>query len=313
MIDPLAEVVTLLQPTLTFSKVLGAAGQWRASRTFSGEPFYCVILDGECRFTVNGRAPVTLQANDFVLVPEGFRFAMTSLDAPEGDDEADALPSKLPDGSLRFGDISGAPQVRWLAGVCAFDSPDAALLVSLLPELVSVRNEPRLATLVGLLRDESLAHRPARDVLLARLLEVIFIEALRSADTSASPGLVRGLADTRLAHAIRRMHESPAAPWTIAQLAQAASLSRSSFFERFSRAVGIAPMTYLLSWRMAIAKRLLRRNKASVATIAERVGYRSASAFSVAFTRHVGMPPSHYASRDVPAAETGIGIGTGTD
>jgi transcriptional regulator GlxA family with amidase domain len=127
------------------------------------------------------------------------------------------------------------------------------------------------------------------------LLEVLFIEALRSTGTAASPGLVRGLADARLALAIRNMHESPEKPWTIAELAKTAALSRSVFFERFSRAVGVAPMEYLLSWRMALAKNLLRRREAGVATIAERVGYSSASAFSVAFTRHVGLPPTQYA------------------
>jgi transcriptional regulator GlxA family with amidase domain len=130
---------------------------------------------------------------------------------------------------------------------------------------------------------------------LARLLEVLFIEALRSTGTAASPGLVRGLADGRLALAIRQMHERPDKSWTVAQLAAAAALSRSAFFERFSRAVGVAPMEYLLSWRMALAKNLLRRKDSGVAKIAERVGYSSASAFSVAFTRYVGLPPTQYA------------------
>lgn len=138
--------------------------------------------------------------------------------------------------------------------------------------------------------------RPARDVVLARLLEVLFIEALRSAaGTAASRGLLRGLADRRLAAVIRRMHESPTRPWTIAQLAKEATLSRSAFFERFSRAVGVAPMAYLLAWRMALAKNLPRRKEGSVAEVAERVGYSSQSTFTVAFTRYVGLPPTQYA------------------
>jgi AraC-like DNA-binding protein len=297
MIDPLAEVVTLLQPTPTFSKVLSGAGRWSASRTEVGQPFYCVALEGSLRLSVNGCEPLILQADDFVLVPQVFSFAMTSINPPDDDEVADFAPAPLPDGSFRFGDTSVAPEAQWLAGRCAFGSPDAALLVSLLPELVLVRGDSRLATLVKLVRDESRAQRPAREVVLARLLEVLFIEALRSTQTGASPGLVRGLADARLALAIRQMHESPEKPWTIAQLAKAAALSRSSFFDRFSRAVGVAPMEYLLSWRMAIAKSLLRRNEVGVATIAARVGYSSASAFSVAFTRHVGLPPTQYASR----------------
>ncbi|MBB5510185.1 AraC family transcriptional regulator [Paraburkholderia atlantica] len=295
MIDPLAEIVTLLKPTPTFSKVLSGAGRWRASRTEVGQPFYCVVLEGSLRLSVNGCEPLILQADDFVLVPEVFSFTMTSIDPPDDDDVCNSAPAALPDGSFRFGDAALAPQAQWLAGLCAFGSPDAALLVSLLPKLVHVRGERRLATLVKLVREESRAQRPAREVVLARLLEVLFIEALRATGTGASPGLVRGLADPRLALAIRHMHESPHQPWTIAQLAKAAALSRSSFFDRFSRAVGVAPMEYLLSWRMAIAKNLLRQNEVSIAAVAERVGYGSASAFSVAFTRHVGLPPTQYA------------------
>ena len=78
-------------------------------------------------------------------------------------------------------------------------------------------------------------------------------------------------------------------------------MSRSGFFERFSEAVGMAPMEYLLAWRMALAKQLLRQRSAAISDIAERVGYRSVSAFGVAFTRHVGMPPGRYARQGVDA------------
>ena len=81
----------------------------------------------------------------------------------------------------------------------------------------------------------------------------------------------------------------------MAELARTAALSRSAFFERFTRTVGLAPMEYLLAWRMAVAKDLLRRHEFGVAEVAERVGYGSASTFSTAFSRHVGQPPSRYA------------------
>lgn len=161
-----------------------------------------------------------------------------------------------------------------------------------------------LPTLVQLVRDESRALRPAREVVLSRLLEVLLIEALRStAETTASPGLVRGLSDGRLAAAIRGMHEHPTRAWTVAELAKEAALSRSTFFERFNRAVGVTPMEYLLTWRMALAKNLLRRNEGRVAEVAQRVGYSSASTFSVAFTRHVGRPPSQYAREEQSATD----------
>jgi len=294
MIDPLAEVVALLQPQATFSKVVGAAGSWRVERSEAGRPFYCVILDGACRLTVQGREPIALQAGDFVLIPSAHDFATSSLEPPPPE-HGSSVPVMLPHGEFRLGTPDGPHDVLLLVGHCVFGSPDAALLVSLLPELVHVRGEPRLATIVQLVGDESRARRPGRDVILARLLEVLLIEALRStAGTAASPGLLRGLADERLAVAIRAMHEKMTEPWTVTQLAKEAALSRSAFFERFSRAVGVAPMAYLLAWRMASAKSLLRRNEGGVADVARRVGYASASAFSVAFTRHVGLPPMRY-------------------
>jgi len=132
---------------------------------------------------------------------------------------------------------------------------------------------------------------------LTRLVEVLLIEALRSTPgVEASPGLLRGLADPQLASAVREMHGQLARSWTVAQLAKTAALSRSAFFERFTRTVGLPPMEYLLAWRMAVAKDLLRRRDHGVAEVAERIGYGSASTFSTAFSRHVGQPPGRYAA-----------------
>ena len=293
MIDPLAEAVTLLQPHARFSKVVTAAGPWRVCRREAHQPFYCVILDGTCLLQVADNDPIPLVQGDFVLVPSGCGFTISSMAPPA--ESPDSSPTLLPNGEFRHGPVDAPADVQLLLGYCTFDSPDAALLLSLLPQLVHVRGERRLSILVQLVGEESRAQRPAREEVLSRLLEVMLIEALRSASgTVASPGLLRGLADERLAVALRRIHEDVARPWTVAQLAQEAALSRSAFFERFSRALGVAPMTYLLTWRMAVARRLLRQREAGIAEIAERIGYGSASAFSVAFTRHVGLPPARY-------------------
>ncbi len=298
MIDPLAEVVMLLQPGARFSKLVHGASPWRISRSEAGEPFYCVILEGGCRIAIDGHEPIELRAGDFVLIPAAYGVAMSSLVPPPLGVETLA-PVALGNGEYRIGAADSPVDARMMAGHCSFASPDAALLVSLLPQIVHVRGKQRLATLVELVREESREQQPAREVVLSRLMEVLLIEALRSmAQTSASPGLVRGLSDRRLALAIRAMHEEPTRAWTVADLARQAALSRSTFFERFNHAVGVAPMEYLLTWRMALAKDLLRRNEGRIAEIAQRVGYSSASTFSVAFTRHVGRPPTQYAREE---------------
>jgi len=307
MTDPLAEVVAMLQPAVRHIKLVEGAGEWAVRRAETGQPSFCVVLDGACRIAYEGGDERTLAPGDFVLVPATYDFAMSSMDAPAH--AATAQPVAVGPGQFRLGALEGAADVRYIVGHCVFGSPDAALLVSLLPRLVHVRGEPRLATLVELVRDESREQRPAREVVMARLLEVVLIEALRSAPgTAAAPGLVRGLADARLGHALRRMHEAPERPWSVAALAQEAALSRSAFFERFSSAVGMTPMAYLLAWRMALAKDLLRAGGTSITEVAARIGYSSASTFTVAFARHIGVPPARYMRAPAPVMLDAAGL-----
>src|SRR5439155_14977279 len=151
-----------------------------------------------------------------------------------------------------------------------FDSPDAMLLGSLLPAVLHVRGAERLSILVRLVGEESNHQRAGRDLVLPRLVEVLLIEALRSTPgEDAHPGLLRGLADSRLAQTIRQMHAHVARSWTVTELAEPAALSRSAFFERFTRIVGLPPMEYLLAWRMALAKDLLRRHEFALTEVAE--------------------------------------------
>jgi AraC-like DNA-binding protein len=238
---------------------------------------------------------ITLQAGDFVLLPTTPGFVMSSFE-PARPVLIDPKVAAKSTGEVRHGTQGGRPDVQILGGYFLFESPDAALLVSLLPAVIHVRGVERLATLVRLVGDEANQQRSGRDLVLTRLVEVLLIEALRSTPgDDARPGLLRGLADARIAPALRRMHAQLSHPWTVPHLAKTAGLSRSAFFERFSRTVGVSPMEYLLSWRMAVARDLLRQQGVGIAEVAERVGYGSASTFSTAFHRHVGQPPRQYA------------------
>ena len=229
-----------------------------------------------------------------VLIPAALEFSMSSVEPPAAD-APDTLPQMLGPGEFWIGDPEQSADVQTLIGYCHFDAPDAGLIVSLLPQVIHVRGESRLTLLVQLVMDECRAQRSARDIVLERLLELLLIEALRSIPLgSACPGVMSGLADERVAAAIRAIHARPEHSWTGAELAKAAALSRSAFFVRFRETVGMAPMDYLLTWRMALAKKLLRGKNMAVFEVAERVGYRSASAFSVAFTRYTGIAPVKY-------------------
>jgi AraC-like DNA-binding protein len=278
-----------------FSKRISGAGRWGVRYSDYGEPSFCTVLEGSCRLAVDGHPDITLEADDFVLLPATPGFTLSSFE-PVTPQHIDPKVTLAPTDEVRHGTPYGHPDVRLLGGYFVFDSPDAALMASLLPAVVHVRGAERLSILVQLVGEESHEQRSGREFVLTRLVEVLLIEALRTTPgEDAPPGLLRGLADARLAPAIRQMHAHVARSWTVTQLAQTASLSRSAFFERFTRTMGLPPMEYLLAWRMALAKDLLRRQELALTEVAERVGYGSASTFSTAFSRYVGQPPSHYA------------------
>src|SRR5271170_3556121 len=294
MNDPLSEVIALLQPRAVFSRRISGAGRWGVRYSEFGHPSFCTVLEGRCRLAVDGQPALTLETGDFILLPATPGFTMSGFE-PVTPVPFDPKVTSAQSGDVRHGRRGGRPDVRLLGGWFVFDSPDAALLVSLLPAVVHVRDVARLSVLVSLISEETNQRRSGRDLVLTRLVEVLLIEALRSVPgDDAPPGMLRGLADARLAAAMRHMHGQLARSWTVAELAKAAALSRSAFFERFARTVGLPPMEYLLAWRMAVAKDLLRRHDFGLAEVAERVGYGSASTFSTAFSRHVGQPPSRY-------------------
>ena len=306
MNDPLSEVIRLLQPRTVFSRRISGAGRWGVRYSDFGQPSFCVVLEGSCRLAVDGHQAITLEASDFVLLPATPGFTMSGFQ-PVRPEHMDPKVAATQTGEIRHGTRGGRPDVRLLGGWFVFDSPDSTLLVSLLPSLVHVRGVERLSVLVRLVGDEASERRSGRDLVLTRLVEVLLIEALRSTPgEDAPPGLLRGLADARLAQAMRQMHGDPARSWTVSQLAKKAALSRSAFFERFTRAVGQPPMEYLLAWRMAVAKDLLRRQDLRIDEVAERVGYGSASTFSTAFSRHVGQAPSRYAREALLGPRAGI-------
>ena len=238
-----------------------------------------------------------LRQGDFVLLPQtsGFTLATDLTLGP-------VLVTGAHQSEIRHGAPAGPATMRMLGGWFRFDRTNAPLLVKLLPPVIHIRGDEtgaaRLRSVVELIAGEAEASQPGRDLILERLVEVLLVEALRfrrAAPAAQERGLLAGLSDPGIARALRALHADVAREWTVGDLARVAIMSRAVFAERFAKTVGMPPMQYLLEWRMAIAKDALRRERPPLAQLAERVGYRSASAFSSAFTRLTGSAPSEFA------------------
>lgn len=301
-VDPLAAVIELLHPQTILSKMISGRGRWSVRYAAHRDPGFCLMLEGTCFLNAEGIGAITLEEGDFLLLPATPGFTLSS-DL--------AMKPKLLEPNpnpRRHGSKVGPPSMRMLGGYFCFDRTNAQLLVRFLPKHVLIRRDDpgasRLKRLVELIAEETGSQRPGRDLVLHRLVEVLLVEALRFEPTEAAGGahaershrgLLAGLADPALARALRRIHADVAHRWTVADLARAAGMSRAVFAERFMRKVGMPPMQYLHEWRIAIAKDVLRRERAPLAEVAEKIGYQSASAFSTAFTRHAGCPPGVFA------------------
>jgi len=124
-----------------------------------------------------------------------------------------------------------------------------------------------------------------------RLLELVCAEAvLHQAAGGAS--WVRAVKDRGVGAALGAFHRAPGEGWTVARLARHAGLSPSRFAARFRQLLAESPMSYVATWRLASAARLLRDTDARVEEVGRSVGYDSLPAFSRAFRRQWGVPPS---------------------
>jgi AraC-like DNA-binding protein len=142
---------------------------------------------------------------------------------------------------------------------------------------------------------ESSASRPGAESMLAKLSELMFVEALRRYAEDLPPqgkGWLAGVRDKQIGRALAVLHGDPGRAWTVDELAREAALSRSALAERFTALVGEPPIQYLMRWRLALAAQALRAGGEAITRVAERSGYESEAAFSRAFKREFGLPPA---------------------
>ncbi|MEV5546287.1 AraC family transcriptional regulator [Streptomyces sp. NPDC052309] len=173
-------------------------------------------------------------------------------------------------------------------------------LLDVLPPLLSLTSEVWDCPLTPLVTAEVTRDEPGQEVVLDRLLDLLVIAALRAwfaRPQAEPPAWYRALGDPVVGRALRLIQDDPAHPWTVAELAAKAGVSRAALARRFTGLVGEPPMAYLTAWRLALAADRLRDTDDTLAAIARQVGYGSAFALSAAFKRVYGVSPQEHRAR----------------
>lgn len=273
---------------------------------------YHVITEGRCYGNIVGEAPIPVEAGEVIVFTRGDPHVMASRPGMRSDPNAPqpidaATGTQLPFATCCGGD--GPVATRLVCGFLACDARPFNPLLDNLPPVIKTGDRDGdgrwLGQFIRLAARESAEKRAGGEGVLAKLSELMFIEVIRRHLESLPPersGWLAGLRDPFVGKALSLMHGQPARDWTIEDLARDAGLSRSVLAERFAGIIGLPPIQYLAKWRMQIAAGLLAGGKTNIATIAAETGYGSEAAFSRAFKKLVGVPPSAWRGRREAAA-----------
>ncbi|MCR3721619.1 AraC-type DNA-binding protein [Prauserella flava] len=262
----------------------------------------CAVLGGAGWIVPEHGEPVPLRDRETVVVrgPEPFSFVdeVGTRAAPVSCGQHCAVPGQGGTRHRRGWHDSGDADVTLIVGAYPVRGEISRRLVEALPGVLRVDGGGTGDGVLDHLAEEVAIDRPGQQVVLDRLLDWMLVCTLREwfdRPGGRPPAWWAAQHDPVVGDALRRMHAEPAAPWTVAVLADRARVSRSTLAKRFGELMGEPPLTYLTRWRMTLAAEMLvERSSATVADVARAVGYSDPFGFSAAFKRVRGVNPSEF-------------------
>jgi AraC-like DNA-binding protein len=262
------------------------------------------IVSGRLIVHVLGGPPSELKAGELILLPRNDLHVLASARDLKSERANDIVLTDSGAGIWQLNYGGGGDETHVVCGFLGSDSTFNPVIAALPPLLtLNVAETPGgawIAESFAFAAQHLASGAAGGATIIAKLSELMFVEAVRCyveilpADET---GWLSGLRDPAISQALALMHTQPQRDWSAEELAQAVNLSRSTFADRFTHVIGQPPMRYLTAWRMQIAAHKLRETRRTIAQISFDVGYESEAAFTRAFRREFGQPPSAWRKR----------------
>lgn len=274
---------------------------------------YHLVTEGRCEVSLPGQAAGRANAGDLIIIPGGEAHLLGSDLRRPAVPGQDLIIRRGPDEVPQMRHGAGGAKTRMVCGYLAgerslFDTVLAALPRVMIINMREGSGAQWLSSSIRFSIEESAAQRPGAGTVLAKLSELMFVEAIRRHIEGLPPeqtGWLAGLRDRFVGKALALMHAKPVHRWTTEELARTVGLSRSALADRFTGLVGQPPMQYLTRWRLQLAADLLRNGRGAIAAIAAEVDYDSEAAFNRAFKRELGSTPAAWRRRPAAAPRPG--------
>ncbi|CAB0150899.1 RCS-specific HTH-type transcriptional activator RclR [Pseudidiomarina piscicola] len=272
----------------------GLCGDWSILADHPGKVGLHIVSNGECwlGFPASAQPTQRLSAGDAVFVNQGVSHFLSRQEVP-AQVSLDELKNYCTPNHAE-------------SGVICYElnevNETSTHFFGLLPPWMVLRTTEQteeLATILAMIRRETLSGKPGYQTIISRLSDVLAVHLLRQivAQEHQLNGVFAGLNDSSLLPVLNAILKHPERDWSVDAMANIACLSVSAFADRCQRATGLTPKKILDQLRFQRAKYLLSTTSRALEVVAADVGYQSNTAFGRFFKKYANCSALEYRAK----------------
>jgi len=307
--DLLSDILNTMNMRGVFYFRTSFGGKWGVTvPKFQQAARFHLVVQGQLHISFPSGEALALGPGDLILIPHGQSHILSDSQC----ETAPPLETVLSDvgydgnGFLAVGGGYEHKKTKLVCGHFSFRKGADHPLLRALPDYFVITPSrraanPMLDDVMRILLQQVFSSQDGAMASVTRLSEIMFIELLRVnlIENEAFDKIMNAFNDQKISQAISLIHANPNAGWTVESLASEVGMSRSRFAHRFKELLGIGPMAYSSEWRLQKSLQLLDGSNINIQQVASKSGYKSAAAFTRAFSGQFGFSPTEYRQKNL--------------